>query len=64
MFPKLLEDGLGVAVLDEEHFKEIKKRYRVRNIFPGKSYEIEWALAWFPRHEMPRYFRTIIDSIR
>lgn len=64
MLPKLLENNLGVAVLDYEHFKQVKKQYRVYNLYPNKYYEIEWALVWLARAELPDYFKFILNSIK
>lgn len=63
MMPKLIESGIGVAVLDEAHLNDIKKTFKIYNIFPDKFYEIEWALAWLPRLEKPKYFSDIISEI-
>jgi len=64
MLPSLLEQNIGVAVLDIEHFKSAKKSYKIYNIFPDKSYEIEWALVWLPRPELPPYFKKVIELIQ
>lgn len=64
MIPKLIEDNLGVAVLDIEHFKEAKKNFKIFNLYPQKSYQIEWALVWHPRPEIPPYMKSIINLIK
>ena len=64
LFPTLLEKNLGVAVLDKEHFKTAKKDHDIYNIFPKYEYEIEWALAWLPRPELPPYLKKIISLIK
>jgi hypothetical protein len=30
----------------------------------GRSHKIPFALAWYPRSEMPDYFREIIQMIK
>ena len=61
MIPKLIESNIGVAVLDEDHFKQAKKDHTIFNLYPKKYYEIEWAIAWMPRLEMPEYLKKIVD---
>lgn len=62
MIPKLIEANLGVAVLDEEHFKQAKARYKIFNLYPSKFYEIEWAIVWMPRLEMPGYINDLVSE--
>ena len=64
MLPSLLEKNFGVAVLDLNHFNAIKNQYEIYNLLPTKSYEIEWALVWLARAEVPDYFQKIINSIK
>jgi hypothetical protein len=30
----------------------------------GRSYKIPFALAWYPRKEMPDYFREVVQLIK
>ena len=61
MIPRLIESNIGVAVLDEDHFKQAKKDHTIFNLYPKKYYEIEWAIAWMPRLEMPEYLKKIVE---
>lgn len=61
MIPRLIETNIGVAVLDEDHFKQAKKDHAIFNLYPKKYYEIEWAIAWMPRLEMPEYLKKIVE---
>ncbi len=64
MFPQLIEEGLGMAVLDEQHFKLLQKNYALENVSPERSYTIDWALVWQPRTELPAYFKALIKLVQ
>ncbi len=64
MIPKLIESNLGVAVLDYYHYLEAKKTYNIFNLYPKKVFEIEWALVWHYRKQMPEYLKEIVERVK
>ena len=61
---RLLELGLGFGVLPREIAEPLIKEEKLTALNQGRSYKIPFALAWYPRREMPDYFREIIRMIR
>ncbi len=59
----LVTEGCGYSVLSEDFASRLIERGEIVNKLPGKYHIIEFALAWYPRHEMPDYFRSIIKTI-
>lgn len=60
----LVGQGLGYSVLDEDFAAPLLERGRIVDLHPGHHLEEEIALAWYPRHEMPGYFRALVDAVR
>lgn len=60
----LVADGLGYSVLSTDFARPLMKEGRVARINRGKDLVMEFALAWYPRHEMPEYFRALVKAIR
>jgi LysR family transcriptional regulator (chromosome initiation inhibitor) len=60
---RLLELGLGFGVLPREIAEPLVKEGRLALLNQGRSYKIPFALAWYPRREMPEYFRHIVQTI-
>jgi LysR family transcriptional regulator (chromosome initiation inhibitor) len=60
---ELVAAGLGYTVLPEEFAAPLLAAGRLANLCPGRHLDQELALAWYPRHAMPAYFRTLIDAI-
>jgi DNA-binding transcriptional LysR family regulator len=56
---RLLEFGLGCGVLPREIAEG-----KLVSLNQGRSYKIPFALAWYPRKEMPDYFREIVRMIK
>jgi len=50
-------------VLDAEFAAPWLAAGRLVNLSPKRWLDQEVALAWYPRHEMPGYFRALIDSV-
>ncbi|NNF07209.1 MAG: LysR family transcriptional regulator [Candidatus Eisenbacteria bacterium] len=60
----LVAAGLGYSVLPEDFAEARLVEQSLVNLCPGRWLDQEMALAWYPRHEMPTYFRKLIDSIQ
>jgi len=61
---RLLELGLGFGVLPKEIADPLIAEKRLACLNQGRSYKIAFALAWYPRREMPDYFREVVRMIR
>jgi DNA-binding transcriptional LysR family regulator len=61
---RLLELGLGFGVLPREIAEPLISEDRLAALNEGRSYKIPFALAWYPRKDMPAYFREIIQMIK
>lgn len=59
----LVADGHGYSVLSTDFAKLLIEQGRLVEINPGKALMLEFALAWYPRHEMPQYFAALIKEI-
>jgi len=60
----LLSKGLGYSVLSESYIKEKLDKKILINLYPNKFIEQKLALVWYPRLEMPNYFKEIISTIK
>jgi DNA-binding transcriptional LysR family regulator len=61
---RLLELGLGFGVLPKEIAEPLVNENRLAFLNQGRSYKVPFALAWYPRREMPDYFREIVRMIK
>jgi DNA-binding transcriptional LysR family regulator len=61
---RLLELGLGFGVLPREIAEPMIKEGKLVALNQGRAYKIPFALAWYPRREMPDYFRAIVQMIK
>jgi DNA-binding transcriptional LysR family regulator len=61
---RLLELGLGFGVLPREIAEPLIKAGTLVSLNQGRTYKIPFALAWYPRKEMPEYFREIVKLVR
>ena len=61
---KLLELGLGFGVLPREIAEPLIAGRTLALLNQGRAYKISFALAWYPRREMPAYFRDIVQMIK
>jgi LysR family transcriptional regulator, chromosome initiation inhibitor len=55
--------GTSYSVLSKKFVEPYIKRKELADINPGKVAKINFALAWYPRQEMPKYFKELINSI-
>ena len=61
---RLLEMGLGFGVLPREIAEPLIGEGKLTLLNQGRSHKIPFALAWYPRKEMPAYFREIVQIIK
>jgi LysR family transcriptional regulator, chromosome initiation inhibitor len=59
----LVVSGAGYSVLSTDFAEPLFASGDLVDINPGKKMKYDFALAWYPRHEMPDYFGAIIDAI-
>jgi LysR family transcriptional regulator (chromosome initiation inhibitor) len=59
----LVAAGLGYSVLAEDFAAPRIAAGSLVDLAPGRSHDLEMALAWYPRHEMPGYFQALIDAV-
>ena len=59
----MVAGGLGYTVLAEDFAAPWLADGRLVDLLPGRRLDQEVALAWYPRHEMPAYFRALIDAV-
>lgn len=60
----MLVMGAGYSVLSEEFVQPYINRGELVDIAPGKFYDFPLAVAWYPRPEMPDYFRDLLDALK
>ena len=60
---KMLEAELGFAILPNEIVRDLVEQKKITVFNQGKSIQVPMALAWYPRKEMPAYFKDIISTI-
>ena len=56
----MIEQGMGYSVLSEEF---AKKNGEIVDISPDQHIDYKIALAWYPRPEMPEYFRAVLKAL-
>jgi DNA-binding transcriptional LysR family regulator len=61
---RLIELGMGFGVLPAEIAEPMIGEGKLTLLNQGRSYKLHFALAWYPRKEMPDYFREIIQMIK
>jgi DNA-binding transcriptional LysR family regulator len=61
---RLHEFGHGFGVLPKEIAEPLIRENKLAALNQGRTYKIPFALAWYPRKEMPDYFRELIRVIR
>lgn len=61
---QLVCQGYGYSVLPKLFAKELLRKRDLIELHPGKTYEYFIALAWYPRAQMPLYFRDIVKTIK
>jgi DNA-binding transcriptional LysR family regulator len=61
---RLLELGLGFGVLPREIAEPLIDDGTLVSLNQGRTHKIPFALAWYPRKEMPDYFRAIVRLVK
>jgi DNA-binding transcriptional LysR family regulator len=61
---RLLELGLGFGVLPREIAEPLIDEGKLTSLNQWRSHKVHFALAWYPRKEMPEYFREIVRMIK
>jgi DNA-binding transcriptional LysR family regulator len=59
----LLTNGYGYSVLSKRFVEPYLKSKQLAHLLPEKHLNLDFALAWYPRKEMPKYFKELIDQI-
>ncbi len=59
----MISAGIGYSALAEQFAEPLVKKNQLVKLSAKYFYDFKWALAWYPRHEMPSYFRSIVDSL-
>jgi DNA-binding transcriptional LysR family regulator len=61
----MIASGAGYSVLSEELASDFINRKILINLAPGKYLDlIDLSVAWYPRPEMPEYFKEILQTIK
>ncbi len=60
----MIAAGCGYSVLSENFAQPLIKQGRLVELNPGRRIQLEFALAWYPRPEMPEYFSRLIRNIQ
>ena len=59
----MVSDGIGYSVLAEQFAEPFIKKTQLLKLGADYFYDFKVALAWYPRHEMPDYFRAIVKAL-
>ena len=60
----MIGSGLGYSVLSKDFASPFLQQKKMIDLAPGKDIRFEFALAWYPRLEMPKYFASLIKEIK
>jgi LysR family transcriptional regulator, chromosome initiation inhibitor len=61
---QMFSQGLGYGVLTEDIAAPFIRSKSIFVLHQGKQHINELALAWYPRMEMPPYFKAIIQAVK
>lgn len=59
----MVTSGLGYSVLSEEFASTFVKNGDIVKLGGDQFFDFKIALAWYPRHEKPEYFKAIIKQL-
>lgn len=61
----MISSGAGYSVLAEELADDLINRKILADLLPGKSLDLsDLCAAWYPRPEMPAYFKEILQVLK
>ena len=60
----LMRCGVGFGLLSKEIAKPILDQGELIELNPGKSLKDALAVAWYPRSNMPDYFKEIVKALK
>lgn len=61
----LVAKGAGFSVLSQELASDLINRKILADLAPGKYLDLsDFSLAWYPRPEMPAYFKDILQVLK
>lgn len=61
---QMVSQGWGYSVLTEEFWNLNKANTKLAVLDPGRSYQEQLALAWYPRLQMPDYMKEFIKRVK
>lgn len=64
---KMVSEGIGYSVIPEAFLNlhnENKSQKRLSNLLPGKFLDCQFAAAWYPRHQIADYFKTVLNCLK
>ena len=59
----LVAGGVGYSVLSTDFAKPLIEGGSLACLNEKRHLTVEFALAWYPRHQMPAYFRALVKAI-
>ncbi len=59
----MIAAGVGYSALSEQFAEPLVKKNQLIKLNSNYFYDFKLALAWYPRHEMPDYFKAIVKSL-
>ncbi len=59
----LVKEGVGYSALTEEFARPFIKDGSLINLNQDMHLDYPMALAWYPRSEMPPYFKSLIEAL-
>lgn len=60
----LVIEGGGYTVLSQGFVASMPQKDKLIDLGKGKTVDVEYALAWYPRHEMSPYIKELISQIK
>lgn len=61
----MVAKGAGISVLAQELASDLINRKILADLAPGKFLDLsDFSVAWYPRPEMPAYFKEILQVLR
>ncbi len=59
----MISAGIGYSVLSEDYARPLVKKGEIFDVSPSQFLDFKIALAWYPRPEMPDYFKSLIKAL-